>query len=176
MGPRLKLLCIAKLCGFGRSLKTFLTVPLNIEKDKFPQNIECFLKDFTNHKTNIALKLSQFYQFMYFTGYFYSIYGQQFSELGGIFQRLPHLASIMSTGQRISHLFFITIIVPLWIGYTSTSTNSEYFTLIYCVLCCYSYSYCAVILIVIVLLFLQLLCCYSYGYCEVSQLLSNENI
>ena len=147
------------------------------------------MKSFTNHKTKIALKLSQFHQFMYFTGYLYSIYGQPFSQLGGIFQRLPHFVFIMSTGQRISHLFFITIIASLWIGYTSTSTNSEYYTLIYCVFllflqvfCCYSYSYFAVILTVfcyysyiyfaviltvIMLLFLKLLCCYSYIYCAV---------
>jgi hypothetical protein len=140
------------------------------------------LKGFTNRKTNIALKLSQFYQCMYFTGYFFSIYGQQFSQLGGFFRRLPHLAFIMSTGQRISHLFFITIIVTLWIGCTSTSTNSEYHTLIYwClaviftsivllflqVLCYYSYRYCAVILTGIFLLFLQVLCCYSYSYCAI---------
>jgi hypothetical protein len=164
MGPRLKLLCAAKPCRFGRSLKTFLTISLNTEKYKFPQNVECFLNGFTNRKTSIALKMSQFYHTMYFTGCFYSIYGQQFSQLGGIFQRLPHLAFIMSTGQRISHLFFITIIVPLWIGYTSTSTNSEYYTLIYYMSCCYSYRYCAIILTGILLLFLQVLCCYSYRY------------
>jgi hypothetical protein len=104
---------------------------------------------------------------MYFTGYVNSIYWQQFSQLGGIFQRLPYFAFIMSSGQRMSHLFFITIIVPLWIGYTSTSTNSEYYTLIYCVSCCYSYRYCAVILTAIVLLFLRLLRCYSYRSCAV---------
>jgi len=82
---------------------------------------------------------------MYFTGYFYSIYEQPFCQLGGIFKRLPRFVFIMTTGQLISHLFFITIISPLWIGYSSTSTNSEYYTVIYCFF----------------LLFLQVLCCYS---------------